>query len=147
MRLCKIQLLLVFVFLLSCKAYKPVTYVVFNNESKEKVDFDIVVSNPEKNKILPPLKFQAKPGLQEIPIKQFKQGLYALQIHTHNGQQSKSLPLRLDSDRWVMVTYIHQDSMTIQKKFGFVDTGILKKNAGKYSGIDLYIENRRPPNL
>jgi hypothetical protein len=46
-----------------------------------------------------------------------------------------------------MVTYIHEDSLTIQKKFGIVDTGMLKKVEGKYTGIDMYIENRRPPNL
>ena len=147
MQLNKITLLLIFMFLLSCKAYKPVTYVVFNNESKEKIDFSIVMNDQEKNKKLSPIPYQAKPGLQEIPVAQFKRGMYALQIHTHNRQQSKSLPLRLDSDRWVMVTYIHEDSLAIQKKFGFVDTGILKKVDGKYTGIDIYIENRRPPNL
>ncbi len=147
MRFSKIQLLLAFVFLLSCKAYKPVTYVVFNNESKEKIDFNLVMNDREKNKKLAPIRYQAKPGLQEIPVAQFKRGSYELQINTHDGQQSKSLPLRLDSDRWVMVTYIHEDSLAIQKKFGFVDTRILKKIAGKYTGIDMYIENRRPPNL
>jgi hypothetical protein len=147
MRFNKLPLLLVIVFLFSCNAYKPVTYVVFNNESQEKVDFNIVVNDKEHNKTLTPVKHQAKPGLQEIPVAQFKRGQYALQIHTHNGQQSKILPLRLDSDRWVMVTYFNEDSLTIQKKFGFVDTGLLKKVGGKYTGIDMYIENRRPPNL
>lgn len=147
MRLSKIQLSLAFIFLLSCKAYRPVTYVVFNNESKEEIDFSIVMNDREKNKNLSPRQYQAKPGLQEIPVTKFKRGVYALQINTHNGQQSKSLPLRLDSDRWVMVTYIHEDSLTIQKKFGIVDTGMLKKVDGKYTGIDMYIENRRPPNL
>ena len=147
MRLRKIQLSLALIFLLSCKAYRPVTYVVFNNESKEKIYFSIVMNDREKNKNLSPRQYQAKPGLQEIPVREFRKGIYALQINTHNGQQSKSLPLRLDSDRWVMVTYIHEDSLTIQKKFGIVDTGMLKKVAGKYSGIDMYIENRRPPNL
>lgn len=147
MQLSKIQLSLALIFLLSCKAYRPVTYLVFNNESKEKIDFSIVMNDREKNKSLSPRQYQAKPGLQEIPVTEFKRGIYALQINTHNGQQSKSLPLRLDSDRWVMVTYIHEDSLTIQKKFGFVDTGMLKKVSGKYTGIDMYIENRRPPNL
>jgi hypothetical protein len=147
MRFYKILPLLTTICLLSCKSYKPVTYVVFNNESKEKIDFNIVVNNRDKNKVLSPIKHQAKPGLQEIPVTQFKRGQYSLQIHTHNGQQSKVLPLRLDSDRWVMVTYINEDSLAIQKKFGFVDTGILKKIGGKYTGIDMYIENRRPPNL
>ncbi len=147
MRLSKIQLSLALIFLLSCKAYRPVTYLVFNNESREKIDFSIVMNDREKNKSLSPRQYQAKPGLQEIPVTEFKRGIYALQINTHNGQQSKSLPLRLDSDRWVMVTYIHEDSLTIQKKFGFVDTGMLKKVSGKYTGIDMYIENRRPPNL
>ena len=105
------------------------------------------MNDREKNKNLSPRQYQAKRGLQEIPVREFRKGIYALQINTHNGQQSKSLPLRLDSDRWVMVTYIHEDSLTIQKKFGIVDTGMLKKVAGKYSGIDMYIENRRPPNL
>jgi len=147
MRFYKILPLLTSIFLLSCKSYKPVTYVVFNNESKEKIDFNIVVNDREKNKVLSPIKHQARPGLQEIPVTQFKRGIYSLQIHTHDGQQSKVLPLRLDSDRWVMVTYINEDSLAIQKKFGFVDTGILKKVKGKYTGIDMYIENRRPPNL
>lgn len=147
MRFSKIQLSLALIFLLSCKAYRPVTYVVFNNESKEEIDFNIVMNDRKKNKMLAPIQYQAKPGLQEIPVAQFKRGTYELQINTHNGQQSKSLPLRLDSDRWVMVTYIHEDSLAIQKKFGFVDTRILKKIAGKYTGIDMYIENRRPPNL
>ena len=113
MRLRKIQLSLALIFLLSCKAYRPVTYVVFNNESKEKIDFSIVMNDREKNKSLSPRQYQAKPGLQEIPVTEFKRGIYALQINTHNGQQSKSLPLRLDSDRWIMVTYIHEDSLTI----------------------------------
>lgn len=147
MRFNKIALLSALLLLLACKSYKPITYVVFNNESKEKIDFEIVVSDKAKNKTHSPVKHQAKPGLQEIPIAQFKRGQYSFQIQTHDGQQSKVLPLRLDSDRWVMVTYINEDSLTIQKKFGFVDTGILKKNAGKYTGIDMYIENRRPPNL
>jgi hypothetical protein len=99
MRLRKIQLSLGLIFLLSCKAYRPVTYVVFNNESKEKIDFSIVMNDREKNKNLSPKQYQARPGLQEIPIREFKKGIYALQINTHNGRQSKSLPLRLDSDR------------------------------------------------
>lgn len=147
MRLPKFYFILVCLFMLSCKAYKPVTYIVFNNESNEKVAFDIILSNKEKNKKLDPITLKANPGLQEIPVSQLKKGHYSLQIATQEGQISKELPLRLDSDRWVMVTYINEDSLTIQKKFGFVDTGVLKKVKNRYTGVDLYIENRRPPNL
>lgn len=147
MKLHPVSLLLACIFLFACRSYRPVTYVVFNNESKEKIDFSIVANDRSHNKVLTSIKHQAKPGLQEIPVTQFKRGEYALQINTHNGQQSKVLPIRLDSDRWLMVTYINEDSLTIQKKYGFVDTGILKKIGGKYTGIDMYIENRRPPNL
>ncbi len=34
---------------------------------------------------------------------------------------------------------------SIQRKYGYVDTSLMKKVNGKYTGPDMYNENRKPP--
>lgn len=133
--------------LVSCSTYRPAAHVIINNESKEIVPLELVIKDKEEGTVKASINHQVRPGIQQIPVKKLKRGVYSLHLNTHKGNVSAEHFLSLDTDRWVMVTYTQSDSLSIQKKYGHVDTRRLKKINGQYTGIDLYIENRKPPTL
>lgn len=140
-------LLVVVTYLVSCTASRPAAYVIINNESSETIPIDLVICNQQAGKQREKISHSIKPGLQHIPVKKFPKGSYSVEVNANAGLISKKYPLALDTDRWIMITYMNDDSTGIQKKYGYVDTTDLKKINGKYTGINLYVENRRPPNL
>lgn len=142
-----IYVLCVVIGLAACNVSKQSAHVIVNNESGEEIPMHLVISDQENGKTKEEIKYSLKPGLQQVPVRKFPKGSYAIQVNTNNGTVCKKYPLALDTDRWVMVTYMQDDSLRLQKRYGFVDTSELKKINGKYAGINLYVENRRPPNL
>lgn len=137
----------VYACLLSCTASRPAAYVIINNESSETIPIDLLIYNQHEGKQKERISHSVRPGLQHIPVKKFPKGSYSVEVKANAGVISKKYPLALDTDRWIMITYMNDDSTGIQKKYGYVDTTDLKKINGKYTGINLYVENRRPPNL
>lgn len=137
----------IYAFLISCTASRPAAYVIINNESSETIPIDLLISNRQEGKLRERISHSVRPGLQHIPVKKFPKGSYSVEVNANDGMISKKYPLALDTDRWIMITYMNDDSTGIQKKYGYVDTADLKKVNGKYTGINLYVENRRPPNL
>ncbi len=73
--------------------------------------------------------------------------MYAISAETSNGVVSSTKKVSFDSDRWIIINFMHDDSLNIQRKYGYVDTSVLKKINGKYTGLDMYAESRRPPTL
>ena len=133
--------------LMACRIAKQSAHVIVNNESSEEIPLQMVISNQEDGKTKEEIKYALKPGIQQIPVLKLAKGSYTIDIKANNGAISKTYPLALDTDRWIMVTYMHDDSLRLHKKFGYIDTSELKKINGKYTGLNLYVENRRPPNL
>lgn len=133
--------------LAACNVAKQSAHVIVNNESNEEISMQLVFSNQEDGKTRENLSYSLKPGLQHVPVRKFPKGSYAIQVNANNGTVCKKYPLALDTDRWIMVTYMQDDSLRLQKKYGYIDTSELKKINGKYAGLNLYVENRRPPNL
>lgn len=137
---------LVFVFA-ACTISKQSAHVIVNNESKENVPMKLVISDHENGKTRKEIDYLLKPGLQEVQIYKFPKGAYDISLNLKNGVIHKNYPLALDTDRWIMVTYMQDDSLRLQKKYGYIDTSSLKKINGQFAGLNLYVENRRPPNL
>ncbi len=137
----------IIITLAACTVSKQSAHVIVNNESGENIPMHLIISDQENGKTKEDIHYSLKPGLQKIPVRKFPKGSYAIQVNTHNGTICKKYPLALDTDRWVMVTYMQDDSLRLHKKYGYVDTSELKKVNGKYAGLNLYVENRRPPNL
>ncbi len=135
------------VSLTACTIAKQSAHVIVNNESSEQISMQLVISDQENGKTKEEINYSLKPGLQHVPVRKFPKGSYAIQVNANNGTVCKKYPLALDTDRWIMVTYMQDDSLRLQKKYGYIDTSELKKINGKYAGLNLYVENRRPPNL
>lgn len=131
----------------ACSISKQSAHVIVNNESREHVPMKLVISDQENGKTKEAVDYLLKPGLQEVHIRKFPKGAYDISLNLKNGVIHKNYPLALDTDRWIMVTYMQDDSLRLQKKYGYIDTASLKKINGEYAGLNLYVENRRPPNL
>jgi hypothetical protein len=131
----------------ACSASRPAAHVIINNESNQELPIELSIIKKHDGSTRHTVTKTLKPGLQEIAFRKFPKGAYAVTVKAHDGLIHTQQPLALDTDRWVMITYMHNDSLTIQKRFGYVDTQNLKKINGKYTGLELYIENRCPPNL
>lgn len=135
------------VSLMACTIAKQSAHVIVNNESSEQISMQLVISDQENGKTKEEINYSLKPGLQHVPVRKFPKGSYAILVNANNGTVCKKYPLALDTDRWIMVTYMQDDSLRLQKKYGYIDTSELKKINGKYAGLNLYVENRKPPNL
>jgi len=133
--------------LAACNVAKQSAYVIVNNESNEEIPLQMIITDQDNKKRKEEFSYSLKPGLQHVPVRRFPKGSYDIQVNANNGTLCKKYPLALDTDRWIMVTYMQDDSLRLQKKYGYIDTSELKKINGKYAGLNLYIENRRPPNL
>lgn len=140
-------MLAIAISLAACSIAKQSAYVIVNNESREQVSMQMVISDHKNGKTKQALNYSLKPGLHHVPARKFRKGAYDIHIKAKDGRVCKTSPLALDTDRWVMVTYMQDDSLQLQKKYGYIDTSELKKIDGKYAGLSLYVENRRPPNL
>ena len=139
--------LIVSISLAACNVAKQSAHVIVNNESGDEVPMHLIISNQENGKTKQEVYYSLKPGLQQMPVQKLPKGSYAIEVNTNSGTVFKKHSLALDTDRWIMVTYMQEDSLRLQKRYGYVDTSELKKINGKYTGLNLYVENRRPPNL
>ncbi|MFZ6022887.1 MAG: hypothetical protein ACOYVG_00355 [Bacteroidota bacterium] len=133
--------------LTACTIAKQSAHVIVNNESNEQISMQLVISDQVNGKTKEEINYSLRPGLQHVPVRKFPKGSYAIHVNANNGTVCKKYPLALDTDRWIMITYMQDDSLRLQKKYGYIDTSELKKINGKYAGLNLYVENRRPPNL
>lgn len=148
----RIRVLLLFIvccacLLGGCGSSRPMAHLIINNESQEAIPLQVTLTkqgNPSPGHIITQT---VQPGIQEFPAGKFYKGLYYIVAEAKKGIVSQTIPLSLDSDRWIIVNYMSGDSLSIQHKYGFVDTSILKKADGRYTGIDLYSENRILPTL
>ncbi|MDB5210249.1 MAG: hypothetical protein JWQ30_1076 [Sediminibacterium sp.] len=131
--------------LAACSASRPTAHVIINNDSDKDIPLNLSISN-KKDMGQSPMVFNIniKPGLQEMAPEKLSRGFYSVSAETSNGLVSTSRNVNFDSDRWIIINFMHNDSLNIQRKYGFVDTTMLKKVNGKYTGMDMYSENRRP---
>jgi hypothetical protein len=132
--------------LISCGTTHPAAHLLLYNNSENTTPVSVNISKPDLTTVKS-LTSSLAPGLQELDLGRFAKGNYLITATTDNGQISVRKNLSLDDDRWVIINYSRQDSLKIQKVYGYVDTAVLKKINGKYAGIDLYTESRRPPTL
>lgn len=132
--------------LIACSSTRPAAHLLLYNNSETPTPVSVNISKPDHTTVKS-LTSNLAPGLQELNLGRFSKGNYLITATTNNGQVSVKKNLSLDDDRWVIINYSQQDSLKIQKVYGYVDTAVLKKINGKYAGIDLYTESRRPPGL
>lgn len=131
----------------ACSASRPTAHVIINNDSDRDIPLNLSISNHDKSGTRKTYRNNIKPGLQELSPEKLPKGMYAISAETNDGLVSSTKNISFDSDRWIIINFMHADSMCIQRKYGYVDTVLLKKINGKYTGLDMYAESRRPPTL
>jgi hypothetical protein len=141
-----LALLCLFLFA-ACSASRSTAHVIINNDSDRDIPLNLSISNGDKSSTPKIFSNNIKPGLQELAPEKLPRGMYAICAETSNGQVTSTKRVSFDSDRWIIINFMHADSLNIQRKYGYVDTSLLKKINGKYTGLDMYAENRRPPTL
>lgn len=133
--------------LAACSTSRPTAHVIVNNDSDRDIPLNLSISNKDKNGTHKTFRNTIKPGLQELAPEKLSKGMYAISAETGFGMLSSTKKVSFDSDRWIIINFMHADSMCIQRRYGYVDTALLKKVNGKYTGLDMYAESRRPPTL
>ncbi|MES2374612.1 MAG: hypothetical protein V4557_18695 [Bacteroidota bacterium] len=139
-------LLCLFLFA-ACSASRPTAHVIINNDSDGDIPLNLSISSNDKSGTQKTFRSNIKPGLQELSSEKLTKGMYAISAETNNGLVTSTKKVSFDSDRWIIINFMHNDSLNIQRKYGYVDTTMLKKINGKYTGLDMYAESRRPPTL
>lgn len=124
-----------------------VAHFILYNDSNKEIPLYISISNPGKANSVKTYHQIIKPGMQEFEAGKFEKNTYLVSIESDNGKVSLSKTVTLDADRWIIINYTSRDSVSIVKKYGFLDTNSLKKIDGMYTGLDMFSETRRPPNL
>ena len=133
--------------LAACSASRPTAHVIINNDSDRDIPLNLSISNDDKSGSQKSFSSNIKPGLQELSPGKLSRGMYAISAETSDGVVTSTKKVSFDSDRWIIINFMHADSLCIQRKYGYVDTSLLKKINGKYTGLDMYAESRRPPTL
>lgn len=131
----------------SCINSRTVAHMIFYNNSDKEAPIRLSITKNNKNNPHKVLLHTIQPGLQELEVGSFAKGAYSVTAETANGNLVVTKPVSLDTERWIILNYTSADSLSIQKKYGYVDTTVLKKVDGRFTGIDIYSENRRPPSL
>lgn len=134
-------------WLLQSCASRSQAHMILYNDSDRETPIRLSITKNEKRSPNKIITHTLKPGLQEVEIGKFTKGAYSVTAETQNGEIFLTKPLSLDTERWIILNYTNGDSLAIQKKYGYVDTLAMKKIDGRYIGIDMYSENRRPPSL
>ncbi|SDX48569.1 hypothetical protein SAMN05444410_11749 [Hydrobacter penzbergensis] len=134
---------------LGCGTSRPTAHIIVNNENayQQPVYLTVQMSGKAEHSKEVLANATVQPGLQFIPGKKYKKGTYELNIDAHDGTLNVKHPLTLDTDRWIIINYLLSDSSSIVKTYGYLDTTSFKKVKGRYVNLDVYIDNRRPPNL
>jgi len=131
----------------ACGGFRPAANLVINNESNTAVPLQIRIAKKGSNQASHSLTSNIAPGIQQIAAGRFAKGQYEVTASLTNGTVSLTRPVSLDTDRWIIINYISSDSISIQRKYGFVDTSFVKKENERFTGIDIYSENRILPTL
>lgn len=131
----------------SCVSSRAVAHMIFYNNSDKEAPIRLSITKNNKNNPNKVILHTIQPGLQELKVGSFAKGAYSVTAEAANGNLVVTKPVSLDTERWIILNYTSADSLSIQKKYGYVDTSVLKKVDGRFTGIDIYSENRRPPSL
>ncbi len=123
---------------------KFLVYLFFNNESDKAVNIKMSFKSVDENSNTVSYSMMVQPGHREMEAGKIKNGTYIIEAETIDGLIKYRKTLSIDSDRWFVVNFMQNDSIQIQRKYGYVDTSVLKKIKGKYTGISFYAENRKP---
>lgn len=121
-------------------------FIIYNDSNKETA-LNVSIRDPEKGNAVKTYSQIIKPGVQEFEAGKFAEGAYQVSVETVNGTVSLHKTISLDTERWIIINYTCNDSLSIVKKYGFVDTNLLKKMDGNYTGFDMFSDTRRPANL
>jgi hypothetical protein len=135
------------VLFVACASSRPTAHLIVNNDSNTDIPMNLVISEKGKKPNSKTITQTIKPGLQELNAEKFVKGAYTISCETNNGQVCVKQNLSLDTDRWIIINYVHNDSLNIHKKYGYVDITALKKIDSKYAGIDMYSSSRKPASL
>lgn len=130
----------------ACSTSRSAAHLLLYNNSEAATPVSIIIKKPDHTTVKS-FTNSLTPGLQELELGHFTKGNYLITASTNNGLVNITKNLSLDNERWVIINYSQDDSLKIQKIYGYIDTSVLKKINGKYTGIDLYTESRRPPTL
>lgn len=131
----------------ACSSSRSAAHAIIFNESNQETPIRLSITHTHQSKPHTIIQHTLKPGLQEVEVGRFAKGQYLITAETVNGKVSFTKSVSLDTERWIIINYISTDSLSIHKKYGYVDTTVLKKIEGRYTGVDIYSENRRPPSL
>jgi hypothetical protein len=131
----------------ACASSRTTAHVIINNDSNTEIPMNLVISETGKKPSSKTISQTIKPGLQELNAEKFAKGFYTISAETNNGQVCIKQNLSLDTDRWIIINYVQNDSLNIYKKYGYVDVAALKKIDSKYAGIDMYSSSRKPASL
>ncbi|NCI47773.1 hypothetical protein [Sediminibacterium soli] len=134
--------------LCSGKVTKHSVWLVVNNTSVDgkpvDMKFSILAPNQERSMVETQ---QVNPGIQLLPEKKLKEGPYQFVVNTNGEQVAASQAFTVDSDRWILVNYLCQDSASIMKTYGYIDPTKFKKVGDQYATVYLSIESRKPAGL
>jgi len=132
------------VCIIACTSSRTTAHLIVFNESGRDIPLNVSITNTNNRAPVRTINNIIKPGIQELDAISFSKGAYSLRAEANNGFVSVNKNLSFDTERWIIINYIHDDSLNIQKKYGYVDTAMLKKINGKYTGLDMYSETRKP---
>lgn len=138
-----------FIVLCAGKASKHSVWFVVSNNSADGRPVDMTFSIAAKAGEIGAMvgQQQIKAGLQHLPERKLKEGVYQVQVAADNNLVGASQHFTLDSDRWVLINYICEDSANIVKTHGYIDPARFKKIDGKYATLYVSVTNRKPAGL
>lgn len=134
-------------FVQACSSSRAAAHAIIFNDSDQPTSLRLSITPNNESRPHTIIQHTLIPGLQEMEVGRFAKGQYLVTAETASGKISLTKSVSLDTERWIIINYISTDSLSIQKKYGYVDTTVLKKIEGRYTGVDMYSENRRPPSL
>jgi len=123
---------------------KSQVHFLIQNESNKEVRLNITFSPTDQSEQKLTFSASIPPGLREMEAGKIKNGTYQILANTSDGITRFQITQSVDTEKWFVFSFIQNDSLSIGKKYGYVDTSFLKKIDGKYTGISFYAENRRP---
>lgn len=128
----------------SCLTPRYTTHWIVNNDSDKEVSLKMNIGRQESRNSRT-RTFKIRPGLQEVGAESFSKGVYSLVAAS--GEVSKASRLYVTSDVWVIINYTEMDSAQLLHKYGIIDMEMLQKKDGKYTGVSISTEMRKPPVL
>lgn len=137
-----------FMLLSSGKLARHSVWLVVNNSSADGKAVDMKFSITPSGSDKPVLDAQqVEPGLLLLPEKKLKEGAYHIHVNTNGETVTATQQFTVDSDRWILVNYIRQDSASLVKTYGYLDPARFKKVGDQYATVYLSVESRKPAGL